>query len=97
MLVSSLDTPVHRASIREITLDEAEKLIELMRERRMKLHNAYEEAMAAKAKIKEERDKARYEQVLKMFDKKMESTTKGLDTLSKYVAELRVLQMVAGD
>lgn len=90
------DTPVHRASIKELTTTQLEELITGMQERRMRQHTAYEAAMAAKAKIKEEKDKARYDKLLDMLGKKLESTQKSLDASTKYLNELKVLELVLG-
>lgn len=97
MLEALKDTPIKRASITELTLEEATKLVEEMQERRMRAHTAYQAAVAAKAKIKEERDRARYDKVLSMFDKKLETADKALSALSKYLVELKVLELALGD
>lgn len=90
------DTPFHRAALGELPISEIEKLIEEMRERRMRSYTAYEAAKAAKEKMKEERDRARYEKILGMMEKKYEAVDKALDVLAKYLNELKVLELVLG-
>ncbi len=51
------DTPIHRATLSELPIEEIEKLVESMRERRMRAYTAYQLAQEAKAKIKEEKDR----------------------------------------
>lgn len=97
MLSAAADTPIHRASINEMTADEIEKLVEQMRERRMRAYTAYQQLMEEKAKIKEERDKARYDKVLGMLEKKLAAAEKALDDASKYSNELKVLALVLGE
>lgn len=91
------DTPMRRASIGTLPVEEIEKLIEGMRERRMRQHNAYEIAQQAKAKIKLEKDQGRYDKVIAMLEKKMDAAEKALDAASKYLNELKVLELVLGE
>lgn len=97
MIRAAADTPIHRAAINELTVTELETLVEQMRERRMRSFTAYEAAKAAKEKIKEEKDKERYQRVLVMLEKKLETVDKGLAALSKYVTELKALELVLGE
>ena len=48
----------------------------------------------AKERAKLEKDKARYDKLLDMFEKKIKSVDAGLDSMSKYLNELKVLQIV---
>lgn len=97
MLEFPQDTPITRASILELSVDQLEALVEQMQERRMRSHTAYQLAQEAKAQLKEEKDRARYEKVLEMCAKKLEAAEKALDAASKYTQELKVLQLVLGD
>jgi hypothetical protein len=97
MLEFPQDTPIKRASIKELTADQLIQLVEQMRERRMRSHTAYMEAQEAKTRIKQEKDAARYEKVLDMFAKKLEAAEKALDAASKYANELKVLNLVLGE
>ena len=54
------DTPIRRASIADMSIDQVLALVEQMQERRMRQHTLYEAAMAAKAKIKEAKDAERF-------------------------------------
>lgn len=91
------DTPIHRASILELTPAQLEELVTSMQERRMRSYTAYTLAMEAKKKIKDEKDKIRYQRVLDLAAKRFESVDKTLTQLSKYVAELKVLELTLGD
>jgi molecular chaperone GrpE (heat shock protein) len=91
------DTPIRRASIAELPIDEIEKLVEQFRERRMRSYTAFEAAQQAKAKMKEEKDKERYSKLLVMLEKKIETIDKALEAAGKYVTELKVLELVLGD
>lgn len=91
------DTPITRASIKDLTIDQLEQLVEHMQDQRMRSYTAFQAALEAKAKIKEEKDKARYEKVLDMCGKKFEAADKALEAASKYVSELKVLQLVLGE
>jgi hypothetical protein len=91
------DTPTHRATIKEMSIEQIEALVESMRERRMRSYNAYEIAKAAKEKIKQEKDKARYEKVLEMLEKKVAVAEKAMDACTKYLNELKVMELVLGE
>lgn len=91
------DTPAHRATIKELTPTQLEELVESMRERRMRAQKAYELAKEAKEKLKLEKDKARYEHVLDMLQRKITTIDKALDAAGKYVNELKVLELVLGE
>jgi uncharacterized tellurite resistance protein B-like protein len=96
MLPVPQDTPIHRASISELSDEQLDKLIESMRERRMRSYTLFQQAQQAKAELKEQKDKDRYEHLMKMAEKKLESVDKGLEALSKYVNEMRAIQLVLG-
>lgn len=91
------DTPIRRASIRELTAQQLEDLVTSMRERRMRLFSAYEEAKAAKAKLIHDKAVDRYQHVIEMFEKKIETVDKGLDMLNKYATELQALRIIIGE
>lgn len=88
------DTPVHRATIKELSPQQLEELVDSMRERRMRAQKAYEIAQEAKAKLKLEKDKARYDKLLEMLGKKIEGIDKALESAGKYINELKVLQLI---
>lgn len=91
------DTPIHRVSIKELTVDQITELVEKMRERRMRLFSAYEEAKAAKAKLQHDSAVDRYQHVLEMFEKRLKTVDTGLETLSKYSNELQGLRIIIGE
>jgi len=90
------DTPIRRASIGDMSLEQVLELVEQMQERRMRQHTLYEAAMAAKALIKEQKDKERFEHLLRMTEKKLKTIDTNLESVSKYLNELKVLELVLG-
>lgn len=97
MIAAKADTPIRRATILDLTQEEAEALITEMRERRMRQHTLYEQAVAAKAQLKLDKDRKRYEKLIDMYEKKSVSVDKAIDALSNYVNELTLLRLTCGD
>src|SRR5947207_74845 len=91
------DTPIHRASIRELTTQQLEELVGQMREQRMRSYSAYEEAKAAKSRLEHDRAIDRYQHVIEMVEKKVKTVDSGLDMLSKYANELQALRIIIGE
>ncbi len=91
------DTPIHRTTLSEMSIDQIETLVESMRERRMRSYTAYQIAMEAKKTMKLEKDKLRYDKLLSMYEKKLESVDKNLEAMSKYLNEMKVMELVLGD
>jgi hypothetical protein len=91
------DTPIKRVSIRELTAEQLEALVMNMRDRRMRLFSAYEEAKAAKAKLQHDKAIDRYQHVIEMFEKKIVTVDNGLDALNKYATELQALRIIIGE
>jgi hypothetical protein len=97
MLSFPQDTPITRASLLDLTPDQINELVTHMQERRMQQYTAWQLAQEAKARIKEEKDRERYQKVCNMLGKKLEAAEKALDAAQKYGNELKVLQLVLGD
>lgn len=91
------DTPIIRATILDMNPQQLEAHIVSLQERRMRSYTLYQEAEAAKAAIKEEKDKARYVKVLEMLAKKLASAEKALDDALKYHNEIKLLRLTVGD
>ena len=91
------DTPIRRATILDMTPQQLEAHITSLQERRMRSYTLYQEAVAAKAHIKEEKDRARYVKVCEMLAKKLESAEKALDAANGYHNELKILRLTRGD
>ena len=96
MIAISQDTPIRRASIADLNIEQLTALVEEMQERRMRQHTLFEAAQQAKAKNKEEKDRARYTKLLEMADKKIKSVDAAMDTIMKYLNEMKVLELVLG-
>ncbi len=91
------DTPIKRATILDMTPEQLDAHINSMQERRMRSYTLYQEAQAAKASIKEEKDRERYTKVVEMLSKKLEVAEKALDAANKYHAEIKMLRITVGD
>jgi phosphopentomutase len=91
------DTPINRASIEQLNEEQLKQLVTTMRERRMRSYSVYQDAQAAKARLQHDKDCARYEHVLEMFEKKLKTVDTGLEALSKYCNELVVLRITIGE
>lgn len=96
MIAAAADTPIRRATILDLTLDEAIAHVEELQQRRMRQHTLFEEAQLAKAKLKEQKDRERFDHLINMYKKKSETVDKGIEALSKYLNEMKVLELVCG-
>ncbi len=90
------DTPIRRASIGDMSLEQVLELVEQMQERRMRQHTLYEAAQQVKAQIKEQKDRERFDHLLRMTEKKLKTIDTNLESVSKYLNELKVLELVLG-
>ena len=89
------DTPIKRACIADMTPDQIEQHVELFRERRMRAYTAYQEAQRLKAEAKSKADAEQMEKRLTQIGKVLKTVDNGLDKITKYVAEIRVLALTA--
>lgn len=96
-MIAAADTPIKRASITELTFAELESLVEEIQERRMRSQTMYQEALAAKAAIKEEKDRKLYQQRLTQIEKCLKSANNACDKLAKYMNEVKLLRLTVGD
>lgn len=96
-MIAAADTPIKRASITELTFAELESLVEEIQERRMKSQTMYQEALAAKAAIKEEKDRKLYQQRLTQIEKSLKSVNTQCDKIAKYMNEIKLLRLTVGD
>jgi hypothetical protein len=97
MIQAAADTPIQRASIDQLTFAELESLVEEIQERRMRSQTIYQEALAAKAAIKEKKDRDLYQKRLTQIEKKLDSVNKACDMIAKYMNEVKLLRMTVGD
>jgi predicted nucleic acid-binding Zn-ribbon protein len=91
------DTPIHRLNISEMADDQVEQHIEKMRERRMRLFTAWQEAQQHAEEMKLQKDRAQMKKRLEQMEKVFKTVDNGLEKLSKYMSEIRVLRLTAGD
>jgi mevalonate kinase len=92
-----LDTAMHRKTVLEMTEEELDTHVANMRTRRMASQIAYQEALEAKGRIKQEKDLALYTKRLEQISKKIETANKALDAMEQYYMELKVLRLSLGD
>lgn len=91
------DTPFDRQNVLLMTHDQLTAHVIKMRERRMSAHKLYEEAKAAKAKLKEEGDIKTYEKRLEQIKKKLDTVDKAMEAVDKWMAEVSVIRLSIGD
>ena len=91
------DTPIHRATLREMTHEQLIDHIKEIQERRMRLQTAYEEAQAAKKHLQDEKDAALYQKRLDQVYKALEAADKAIEKANKYFVEVQALRLTIGD
>lgn len=91
------DTPFERHHVAKMTHDELQAHVMRLRERRMSAYKLYQEAVAAKAKLKEEKDIETYEKRLEQIKKKLDTVDKALESVDKWMADVNVLRLSVGD
>lgn len=87
------DTVARRASIQELSDEEAEVLIDGIRERRLKAFNVFQEAKAEQDKLKQKKGIEAYSRQLTMFTKELAAADKAIDKLESRVLKLRALKL----
>ena len=91
------DTPIERMSIKDMSEQQINALVEIMQERRMRQHSVYKAAQEMKREAKYEKDVATLEKRLAQMQKLFISVDNGLEKLKKYSAEVSVLRMAMED
>jgi galactose-1-phosphate uridylyltransferase len=91
------DTPINRVSMKDMTIDQIEALVETFQERRMRSQKAYAEALVIAEQKKHDKDSGQLVKRLEQMQKVMVSVDNGLEKLRKYTTEVRVLRMALED
>lgn len=87
------DETTHRKTIGDMDDDEADAMIQGIRERRAKTVVAYEEAQRAKAEIREERARADLAHQLQMFEKELTRCDRAIDKIEQRALKIRALRL----
>lgn len=91
------DTPLFRATLADMPDDEIDALIVEMRQRRMKAHEQYVAAQAAKRERANAATLRRLNHTLDMFQKELKAADKAIEKLEKRAMALRVCRLELGD
>lgn len=87
------DETTHRKTIGEMSDDEADAMIQRIRDRRARTVVAYEEALKAKAEIQEERARADLAHQLQMFEKELARVDRAIDKIEQRALKIRALRL----
>ena len=87
------DTPIALADITQMTEDERELLVNLIRKRRLAPVKAYEELSAAQNETRKELLEAQHIKQLEMFVKDLKRADKAMETLEKRGTKLRAIKL----
>lgn len=87
------DTPIERTSIEHMTNDEIDEMLLRIRDRRLKLAKAYEEAIAIQDAQLEEDQREVLEKALSSIKKDVDRIDKYLDKLDAKVNKIRALRL----
>ena len=87
------DTPIALANITQMSPEEREALVGLIRERRLAPVRAYEELSLMQVAVRREQLEDQYTKHMGMFVKNLASADKAMDTLEKRSTKLRVIML----
>lgn len=91
------DTPIRRASIRDMDDAQLVTYVETLQVRRLKSWTIYQAGVIAKQEAKSSKDQALLEKTLDKLLKQHEAVVKGLDKLEKYALDVQALRLTLGD
>ena len=87
------DTPISLANITQMSDEEREAHITLIRERRLAPVHAYEELTAMQALVRKETLELQWLKQIEMFIKNLVTADKAMDTLEKRGTKLRAIKL----
>lgn len=96
-LPASQDTPFHRASIKEIPIDELEERLEKLRVRRLASYTIYQAGQEAKQRAKDVKTAQQFEKACEQVAKLLETVDKNIEKLEKKVLDIQALRLIMGD
>ena len=91
------DSPTHRQSIDEISIEDFEDYLEKIRTNRLILQRFHEASILVKNEVRTEQLRKKFTQQLAMFNKEFVAYDKLIDKIEKRVNVLRSLSMEAGE
>lgn len=94
---STLDTPIHRATIEQMDDQMLATYVEDLRQRRLRLWNVYQAGLEAKAKAKSEKDQALLSKRLDAFIKAHSVVEKNIEKLDKLAIDIQAIRLTLGD
>ena len=92
-----IDTPTHRSTIDELSLDTVETLLVAIRERRLRALHAHDEAVRMKQNAKSNRMKARIEVEIARLSRQLLSVDKLLTKIESRYTTIRAFQLELED
>lgn len=92
-----LDSPIDRASLDKLPVDDMIAYIERIRERRLEPLRIYEAGLVAKEKAAKSKAAEDMKKRLDQFAKVNATVLNGLDKLMKYAQEIQGYRIVLGD
>jgi hypothetical protein len=95
--IKSLDTPITRANLLDMSDEQIQAHVASLQERRLKSYNIYVAGVKLKEEAKEKKNVAALDKKLDQFVKKHESVVKALEVLDKYAIDIQALRLVLGD
>lgn len=96
MTAASIPEHIQPTCIADMSTEQIDKLLESIRERRLRAAKHYEEAQAAKALVAEEKARASLEKQLEMCEGNLSRVDKALDALETRVNKIRALRLEIG-
>jgi hypothetical protein len=87
------DQPHHRLTIDELTTEQVDALLEVIREKRLKSVRNYAEAQHLKDLYAAGKTRAKLDKKLKMFEKLNKTILTQTDKLEKYAIDLKTLML----
>ena len=87
------DTPIALASLKAMTVEERELLLDGIRERRLKPVKIYEELSLMQSEARKEKLEEQWEKSLEMFQRDLIRVDKSIETLEARARKLRALEM----
>jgi hypothetical protein len=91
------DTPITRASMEVMTVEQMEEHVSRMRERRMRVFSAWQEAQEKAHEVKLAKDREQIAKRLAQMEKVFVTVDNGLKKLEAYTAEVKVLRMAGSE
>jgi hypothetical protein len=90
------DTPITRASIENLPIEQLDQFVQELQVRRLKAYTVYQAAQEAKYEKQLNSTQEHLDKRLEQFAKKLVTVDKGLSDLEKYALEILTARMALG-